>query len=68
MISYPKYPMRFMIRARLVFVGRLHPQKGLDTLLQALQKLGQQYPGDVQLQLLGDGPLREELILLVKKF
>lgn len=53
--------------ARIVFVGRLHPQKGLDTLLQACQQLRQQYKGGLQLQLLGEGPLREELVLLAEK-
>jgi len=38
-------------------VGRFHPQKGFDTLLQALAEL----PG-VRLRLVGDGPDRESLI------
>lgn len=53
--------------ARIVFVGRLHPQKGLDTLLQALQQLREKYDGRLQLQLLGDGPLRAELTQLAEQ-
>jgi L-malate glycosyltransferase len=47
---------------RLVFVGRLHEQKGLDVLFTAFQQLLKQYPDfNLRLQLLGDGPLRGEL-------
>lgn len=48
--------------ARILYVGRLHSQKGLDVLLQAFHLLCQQAPGsNVRLQLVGDGPIREEL-------
>jgi glycosyltransferase involved in cell wall biosynthesis len=59
----PDYALRDPIR--LIFVGRLHEQKGLDVLLTAFQKLCGQYPNlHIRLQLLGDGPLRENLIRL----
>ena len=45
--------------ATIVFVGRLHPQKGIDTLLHALRKLAERH--EVHLHLLGDGPLRADL-------
>lgn len=46
----------------LIFVGRLHEQKGLDVLLAAFQQIVRQYPDlNLRLQLLGDGPLRESL-------
>ena len=48
---------------RLIFVGRLHEQKGLDVLLAAFQQLLKQHPS-LRLQLLGDGPLREDLLAL----
>lgn len=47
---------------RLIFVGRLHQQKGLDVLLAAFQQVIRKYPSlNVRLQLLGDGPLRHDL-------
>ena len=63
----PKTEYQLHDPARFVFVGRLHPQKGVDTMLRAFQQLRQQYNGALQLQLLGDGPLRGELELLVKQ-
>lgn len=48
--------------ARLLFVGRLHEQKGLDVLLEAVSQVLQHAPDmGIRLQLLGDGPLHEEL-------
>jgi glycosyltransferase involved in cell wall biosynthesis len=40
-----------------LFVGRLSPEKGLDTLLQAWEKLGHQIP----LKIAGDGPLANQI-------
>lgn len=54
--------------ARLIFVGRLHPQKGLDVLLKAFQQLLQQHSaGSICLQLLGEGPIRTELSHLAEQ-
>ena len=48
--------------ARLIYVGRLHQQKGLNILMVAFQKLLQQQPQrQLCLQLVGDGPFRAEL-------
>jgi glycosyltransferase involved in cell wall biosynthesis/aminoglycoside phosphotransferase (APT) family kinase protein len=63
----PKATYELHEPARLVFVGRLHPQKGLDTLLRAFKQLCHLYNGELQLQLLGEGPLREELVLLCEQ-
>ncbi len=50
---------------RLIFVGRLHEQKGLDVLLMAFQQLLKQCPTlNMRLQLLGEGPLRSNLTRL----
>ena len=47
---------------RLVFVGRLHPQKGLDLLLPAFKQVVTRRPDiDWQLWVVGDGSLRSEL-------
>ena len=51
----------YEIKSELVvtFVGRLHPQKGVDVLLQALGKVAVDLPQlKWRLQLVGEGPLR----------
>ena len=40
-----------------LFVGRLSPEKGLDTLLTAWEKIGEQMP----LKIVGDGPLADRV-------
>jgi glycosyltransferase involved in cell wall biosynthesis len=45
---------------RLVWVGRLVPQKRIDMLLEALPLLAEEFPA-VDLHLVGDGPMRPEL-------
>jgi glycosyltransferase involved in cell wall biosynthesis len=46
----------------VVFVGRLHPQKGIDTLLSAMSAVGERDPElNWRLQIVGDGPLRSNL-------
>jgi len=56
----PSYELHDPVR--LVFVGRLHEQKGLDVLLGAFQALLRRCPRrELRLQLLGEGPLRAEL-------
>lgn len=42
---------------RLLFVGRLMPQKGIDLLIEALSQL----PNDIGLDVVGDGPDRSAL-------
>ncbi len=49
---------------RLIYVGRLHQQKGLDTLLNAISCLS---IDSLSLQLLGDGPIKMDLMDLVEK-
>ncbi|WP_050807234.1 glycosyltransferase [Acidiphilium sp. PM] len=46
----------------VITLSRLHPTKGIDTLIQALVKLD-----DVYLWIAGDGPLRDDLELLAEK-
>lgn len=45
---------------RFVFVGRLVPEKGLETLIDAFADLLSQHP-DARLRIVGTGPLREAL-------
>jgi glycosyltransferase involved in cell wall biosynthesis len=53
---------------QLVFVGRLHEQKGVDTLLRSLSELGRR-PHDlpISLQVVGDGPERAKLAELAAR-
>jgi GalNAc-alpha-(1->4)-GalNAc-alpha-(1->3)-diNAcBac-PP-undecaprenol alpha-1,4-N-acetyl-D-galactosaminyltransferase len=52
-----------MAKPSLIAVGRLHPQKGYDVLLEAFSRLQANYP-DWHLTILGEGQLREELVAL----
>lgn len=58
----PKSDYTLQRPARLLFVGRLHPQKGLDMLLRALRRICDECGnGTCRLTLLGDGPQKSEL-------
>ncbi len=47
---------------KITFVGRLHPQKGVETLLDAFhQALEQNLSVNLQLQLVGTGPIKDTL-------
>jgi glycosyltransferase involved in cell wall biosynthesis len=43
--------------AHFLFVGRLAPEKGVDVMLDAWRQL----PQDVELRIIGDGPLRDQV-------
>ena len=47
-------------RPACLYVGRLHPQKGVEVLLDAFARLAPTHPG-VDLTIAGDGQLRREL-------
>lgn len=44
----------------IVYVGRLHPSKGVATLISAFEKLHAQHP-DIHLQIIGSGPELQNL-------
>lgn len=54
----------------LLFVGRLHRQKGLDLLIEAIEPLMDASESSQQMRclLVGDGPQREELARVAKRF
>jgi len=51
----------------ITWVGRLVPEKGLVYLFRAMQMVFEEH-GDARFVLVGDGPLRTELMNLVNKF
>ena len=53
--------------ARAVFVGRLHPQKGLETLLDAVQLVHRRSPGRLRVSLVGEGPHRDALEAQIRR-
>jgi len=50
--------------ARVVYVGRLMPEKGVDTLLRAIAEVVKKMP--IELWIVGNGPIKSELELLAK--
>lgn len=57
----PKPDLSLVGAATVVYVGRLHPQKGLDTLIDAVALVHRRSPGSLRLMLIGEGPQRAEL-------
>jgi glycosyltransferase involved in cell wall biosynthesis len=52
--------VQLVAKPSLIAIGRLHPQKGFDLLLQAFARIQAKYP-DWQIVILGEGPMRGEL-------
>lgn len=50
---------------KLLYVGRLHPSKGIDVLIHAFAKLVNTYPR-LHLDIVGQGPSLDELVQLTK--
>lgn len=53
--------------ACVLYVGRLHPQKGLDTLLRAFAELRQRADRPVRLRIVGEGPAAAALMALARQ-
>jgi len=56
----PQLPLPPLTSSTVTYIGRLVPEKGLDTLVQAVAHL----PTPTRLQLVGDGPIRTDLYKL----
>jgi GalNAc-alpha-(1->4)-GalNAc-alpha-(1->3)-diNAcBac-PP-undecaprenol alpha-1,4-N-acetyl-D-galactosaminyltransferase len=52
--------VQLVAKPSLIAIGRLHPQKGFDLLLQAFARIQAKYL-DWQIVILGEGPMRAEL-------
>jgi len=66
--GHRKYDYSIGDSVRVVFVGRLHPQKGIDALLKAFKLAAQASPHDGwQLILAGTGPLEQALRALANE-
>jgi glycosyltransferase involved in cell wall biosynthesis len=63
---YPKVKLRKAGPIKLLFVGRLVKQKGLDILLTALAEMGQKQAW--VLDLVGEGPLQGQLLKTARKY
>ena len=55
-----------MERTRIIFVGRLSPEKGVELLLRSFAAIADRYP-KIELQLIGDGVLRSTLQSLAEE-
>ena len=53
---------------RIVSVGRLHPHKGYDRLLEAINQLDEELLEDVKIEIYGDGPDKGKLNEMVVKY
>ena len=64
---YPDCPNKMLLEQKgFLFVGRWVPNKGIRTLLNAYARLNAD-PQEWPLIMLGDGPLREEVLRTIKE-
>ena len=63
--SYKKRTLSPGEKIRIVTVGRLVEKKGMKFAIRAIAKLVKKYP-HIEYTIVGDGPLRERLALLIK--
>jgi len=64
-LELPPQPIPWKERDnKTVFVGRLYAAKGIHVLVEAWQQMGKDAP---QLEVIGDGPMREQLVRSVRE-
>lgn len=64
--SFDKVSVKKQLQPTIIFVGRLHPQKNVVNLINAIKILKIEIP-DIKLKLVGKGPLKEKIKGLIKK-
>lgn len=52
----------------VIFVGRLVPYKGVDALLRAVRLLKVKFKKDLRVNIVGRGPLKQQLLSLIREF
>ena len=59
-VDISKYPLKETMDNRIVFVGRLNPQKNIGLLIQAFETIHEEYP-ELTLEIYGEGNLHRKL-------
>ncbi len=74
-IEYEKYILREEVKEKagkkkgelwVGYVGRLHPQKGVEFLIKGFKKVSLSFP-QAQLLIIGEGPLKDKLLHIVEE-
>lgn len=55
-------------KINLISVGRIHPQKGYDRLIEAISYLSEEEKSRISLEIYGDGPDFSKCVNLIKKY
>ncbi len=63
-----EFPTRQSGKFQLLWLGRLYSFKGLGLVLEALSKVDEDVKKDTELQIVGDGPFRDEMLALVSEY
>lgn len=63
---FDKVPQKKSTKTAILFVGRLHKQKNLKTLIESFAKISSEFP-NLDLNIVGSGPQKKELQAQTKK-